>query len=134
MSDYFATVEEVKRALGYSDPTLSDDAVLECIMRTDADIRNTINYEVIAMSDPRWGQANAACVAGALSQILHRQAGGTSEGVDYSIYEYSVKKSKGVDAKGRNGDWWYREFQDKKATLKTEQIDLPTSTDYPVAL
>lgn len=128
MTEYYATVEDVKAFLGFVDITLTDDIITKAIKGAQAELTVTIGRYILP-NDIAYEAATECVISGALSRLLRRNPSGQGQGMDYSIDEFSVKKSTNASASKKTADDWKQDFLRQMASLKTEVSDIVESSD-----
>lgn len=86
------TPDRVLRALGYVDVTLTEQMVLDYIEYASEYIQ-TITRTTYKTTDTLYGTARACATYMAAVSAVIRPLGGSTDGLDYSIDEVSIKKS-----------------------------------------
>lgn len=86
------TPARVLRALGYVDVTLTEQMILDYIEYSSAYIEN-VTRTVYTTSHPLYSTARACATYMAALCAVIRPLGGSTDGLDYTIDELTIKKS-----------------------------------------
>lgn len=120
------TVDQVRRALGYTDPTLSDLAITEFIEAATTWIE-TETGEKYSESHPQYYMARQCCVERSAYHCIKRPAGGVTEGLDYTVDRFRVNKSKQQESAKRTAADFEKAANVYLAALKRDSVDVPWS-------
>ena len=120
------TPDRVRRALGYVDTTLTDQAIWEFIEGATAWIQAETN-ETYTESHPLYDLAVLCCTERAAYHCVKRPAGGISEGLDYTVDRFRVSKSKQQDSMKKTAADFEKAANVYLAALKRDSSDVPWS-------
>ena len=124
------TPDRVRRRLGYSDPTLTDTALQEYIDDAQAYIER-VTRTTFVPADPLYSLARAVCTDIAAIYAVVRPAGGVAEGLDYTVDEVTVKKSKQLESRLRTASQYRISAREGLAALEEDDTSVPKSnTQY----
>jgi len=121
------TPDRVRRRLGYTDPTLTDAALQEYIDDAQAYIER-VSRKTYVPADPLFELARGVCTDMAAIYAVIRPAGGIAEGLDYTVDEVTVKKSKQLESRLRTASQWRISAREGLAALEDDDTALPVST------
>lgn len=120
------TPDRVRNALGYSDPTLTDQILNQYIEDSQAYIER-VTRTVFYQTNPLYALARAICTDLACVHAIIRPAGGTIEGLDYTIDELTVKKSKQLESRLRTASQFRINVREGLSALAEDETDTPVS-------
>lgn len=127
MTTYLTTPDRVRNRLGYSDPTLTDETILEFIADSQAYIQRVTRTTFIT-SNSLYELARSICTDLAAVHAIIRPAGGVIEGLDYTVDEITIKKSKQLEARLRTASQFRINVREGLAALEEDEDDVPVST------
>ncbi len=120
------TPDRVRGRLGYSDPTLTDPVLQIYIDDATAYIQRvtrTTFFETTALFE----LARSVCTDMAAIYAIIRPAGGVAEGLDYTIDEFTVKKSKKLESALKTAAQFRINAREGLAALEADETDVPIS-------
>jgi hypothetical protein len=120
------TTDQVRRALGYVDTTLTDLAIQEFIEIATVWIESETN-EQYTESHPQYILAQGCCIERAAYHCIKRPAGGVTEGLDYTVDRFRVATSASQESKKRTATDFEKSANAYLATLKRDSTDVPWS-------
>lgn len=123
---YITTPDRVRNRLGYSDPTLTDEALLEFIGDAQAYI-SQVTRTTFTVANPLYELARSVCTDLAAVHAIIRPAGGVIEGLDYTIDEITIRKSKQMEARLRTASQFRINVRDGLAAMQEDDTDIPVS-------
>jgi len=127
MSDYLTTADRVRRRLGYTDPTLSEQAILEYIADSQAYIYRVTGRSYVPKDGWLYQLAQSVCTDLAAYYAVIRPAGGISEGLDYTVDEITVKKSSQLSSRLKTAEKFRKPAMEGLAALKDDDTSIPYS-------
>lgn len=126
MSD-LTTPERVRNRLGSSaDATLTNQIIHEYIDDAAAYIQRVARKN-FTPADSLFELARSCCTNTATMYCIIRPAGGTIDGLDYSIDELTVKKSEQMKARLRTAEKFTRQAEKELDQLQDDDTDYPQS-------
>lgn len=126
MAGELTTPDRVRNRLGYSDPTLTNDVLLEFILDAQAYIERATR-KTFRPADDLYELARSVCTDIAAITAIIRPAGGTIEGLDYTVDEITVKKSTQLASRLKTASQFRINAREGLAELKDEVTDYPIS-------
>ncbi len=120
------TPDRVRRRLGYVDPTLSDQTIQEYIDDSQAYIER-VTRTSFTPTDSRYELARSVCTDLAAWYSVVRPAGGITEGLDYSVDEVKVSKSKQLQARLQTASQYRLSAREGLAALTEDETTVPIS-------
>lgn len=127
MTDYLTTPDRVRMALGYNDPTLTDEMLIQYIIDSQAYIQR-VTRTIYGPSNPLYELARAICTDLAAVHAIIRPAGGTIEGLDYRVDEITINKSKQLESRLRTASQFRINVREGMAALEEDEWTVPVST------
>jgi hypothetical protein len=120
------TVDQVRRALGYTDVTLTDQAIQKFIEIASQWIA-TETGETYTESHTDYVLAQGCCIERAAYHCIKRPAGGVTEGMDYTVDRFRLSTSKSQESKKKTAADFEKSANVYLATLKKDSTDVPWS-------
>ena len=124
---YLTNEDRVRRRLGYTDPTLTDAALLEYIIDAQAYIYRVTRQSYKENQGWLFQLAQSVCTDLAAYYAVIRPAGGVGEGLDYTVDEVRVNKSSQLDARLRTAEKFRKPAMEGLAALKDDDTSIPYS-------
>lgn len=130
MSD-LTTPDRVRNRLGSSaDATLTNQVIQEYIDDAAAYIQRVARKSFVP-ADSLYELARSCCTNVAAMYCIIRPAGGTIDGLDYTIDELTVRKSKQMEARLRTAEKFTRQAEKELDQLQDDDTDYPQSNTGP---
>jgi len=120
------TPDRVRRRLGYSDPTLTEQALIEYIEDAESYIQR-VTRTLWEPGMDGYTLAVSICTDLAAVYAVIRPAGGLAEGLDYTIDEFTVKKSKQLESRMRTAAQFRQNAKEGLDALAQEDTSVPVS-------
>lgn len=120
------TPDRVLRALGYVDVTLTEAMLLDYIEYSSAYIEN-ITRTVYATTHPLYATARACATYMSALLAVIRPLGGSTDGLDYTIDEVTIKKSTQGKMRLSTADKFSKQGKMYLDALRVDVSDVPES-------
>ena len=123
----YTTADRVRRAIGYSDPSLSNTALDEFIADTEAYIQRVTRTTYVPADGVLYDTAVGAATVGAAIRAIIIPLGGVVEGLDYTVDEIKISKSKQLTARLSTASQYRIDFRNYLSSLARDDTSVPVS-------
>jgi len=130
MTSDLTTPERVRNRMGYADAALTNQVIQEYIDDVTAYIQR-VARQTFYTTSPLYELARSVCTDLSAAYAIIRPAGGSIDGLDYSIDELKVKKSEQTKARLNTAKEFIRTAEKGLEQLQDDDTDYPQSNTGP---